>query len=284
MHSAATAKVEVAWCADPSNHAIVITAEERFSGIVNKETAARALECVQRCGFAKLSGLLNDRNGRNALLEASAALRMLLDRDPDSPLLARLRPSKPLDGDPPAASPWPDSFAALLGQGTAQIERPWIGLPGRAMVDMPFASPFNHSLLTRNPLVMPIVASLLGGAEETEGSEAASSSSTSGGGGSSLGVVIEQAAHIMVGPRTGSQQVHTDATHFTSQATDAGVFEDAVALASRASKESSEAKSVFDRLQVHACCTHTRTRPRTLRRREPLLSPLSDTYAVCCCW
>ena len=158
MHSAATAKVEVAWCADPSNHAIVITAEERFTGIVNKETAARALECVQRCGFAKLSGLLNDRNGRNALLEASAALRMLLDRDPDSPLLARLRPSKPLDGDPPAASPWPDSFAALLGQGTAQIERPWIGLPGRAMVDMPFASPFNHSLLTRNPLVMPIVA------------------------------------------------------------------------------------------------------------------------------
>ena len=90
-------------------------------------------------------------------------------------------------------------------------------------------------------------------------------------------MVIEQAAHIMVGPRTGSQQVHTDATHFTSQATDAGVFEDAVALASRASKESSEAKSVFERLQVIVCCAHIHAHAAP---REPFTLPPSDTHAV----
>lgn len=216
MDSAASARLEVSWCASPANHLINVSADERAAGRLTDASHERALECARRCGFVKLASVVSEA----ALRDADAALRALLRDEPDTPLLAPLRPSEPLEDDGEASwfeleyqksknrSSWSSWLSALAARSIAlsllaPSPQPWAGDAGRAMVDMPFAPPFNASSLARPALLMPLVKELLGPRR--------------------LGVVVEQAAYIVVGPRTGAQQMHTDAAHLAALRAGGGV-------------------------------------------------------------
>ena len=263
MHSAASAKLEVAWCASPVNHVVVVNDAERATGRLNADTHSTAIECARRCGFVKVSGAVP----REPLLAAAAGLRAMLRDEPRTPLLAALRPSELLDAASWDAQLW-TWLRSKLPLGTL---RPWEGDTGRAMVDMPFAPPFNASALTRSPLLLPLVEELLGhrppptpAAAAAASSSAPPTPSSSGGGGgggssgsgsgagsSSLGIVIEQAAYIVVGNRTGAQQLHTDASHLTSHATDAGVLHDGPTLLARAAAAEPAVTATMEALRPH---------------------------------
>ena len=212
----------VKWCAEPSNYRIDAGAQDARSKTgmkaAREENLRRALEVFQKCGFVKVKNAV----GVDALQEIRSKLAELLAAAPTTPLLANLRPSLSLDDESPteAVLAWP--IVIWLRSLVGRVARPWQGDSGRMMLDMPFVMPFNSSDVTRSPLLMPLVTKLLGGAD--------------------LGVAIEQAAHIMAGPRTGQQQPHTDAAHFSAAR---GASHDAAALASTASSADVDAKAAL---------------------------------------
>ena len=81
MDGAASARLEVSWCASPANHLINVSADERAAGRLTDASHERALECARRCGFVKLASVVSEA----ALRDADAALRALLrERAPTS--------------------------------------------------------------------------------------------------------------------------------------------------------------------------------------------------------
>ena len=155
----------------------------------------------------------------------------LLAKTPDSALLAELRESQPLEDATvvEGLSSWLRSLQALY---LRRRHKPWLGEHSRAMLDMPFAPPYNSSAVVRAPLVAPLVEMLLGAPR--------------GGG---LGVVVEQAAHIMVGPRTGPQQMHTDAAHYTVVG-EAVAVHPVTSLVEEATAADDAAKAAFDAIRT----------------------------------
>ena len=159
---------------------------------------AAALRTAHRCGFVVLSAAVDPEH----VSAIRRALLKLLADAPDSPLLARLRPSDALP-NATLSETWHSHLASARerlptfagGRGA----RPWLHEAGRAMLDMPFAPPYNASAVV--DAAAPLVDALLGVSDTT-----------------TLGAVVEQAAHIMVGPRTGAQQPHSDAAHASSVA------------------------------------------------------------------
>ena len=105
---------------------------------------ATALRTAHRCGFVVLSAAVDPEH----VSAIRRALLKLLADAPDSPLLARLRPSDALP-NATLSETWQSYVASARerlptfagGRGA----RPWLHEAGRAMLDMPFAPPYNAS-------------------------------------------------------------------------------------------------------------------------------------------
>ena len=152
---------DIIWCADPRNHEVDAAAQD---------AQARALTTFRRCGFAKLRRAIEPE----ALLQAGRYLHGHLRAAPDSPLLAILRPSLPPEEAWPSDS---SSWLASLWPRAAKAT-PWLGSPGRAMLDVPCRHPANASELSNGSAIAPLVRALLGDDATA----------------TSLGVTVEQAA------------------------------------------------------------------------------------------
>ena len=215
------------WCADESNHALDATPKDHAAGKLPRKSVERALDIAQKCGFVKIRQAVDVA----ALDHIHQALMALLAKTPDSALLAELRESQPLEDATvvEGLSSWLRSLQALY---LRRRHKPWLGEHSRAMLDMPFAPPYNSSAVVRAPLVAPLVEMLLGAPR--------------GGG---LGVVVEQAAHIMVGPRTGPQQMHTDAAHYTVVG-EAVAVHPVTSLVEEATAADDAAKAAFDAIRT----------------------------------
>ena len=184
----------VNWCTDVHHHTVYATSAERASGALGSKAREAALRSMRRCGFVKIVDAMDP----DALLAVRDALSKFLRTNPDTPLLAPLRRSAPVANTSAGEqrSAWLAWARALLPATLGgRAPRPWQGEAGRAMVDLPFAPPFNASSVVDAPLLAPLVLELLGADRKS----------------THMGVAVEQAAHIMVGPRTGAQQPHTDA-------------------------------------------------------------------------
>ena len=248
----------VLWCADAQNHEHDATAKG-FS-------QAAVLETAQKCGFVKVLNAVDrealadirvcesDSNpcpspfaspnspcaGHHPASEGAhvrilfwqAELLFFYRAAPNSPLLARLRPSDPVADI--TLTETAKMWLYWIGSYMNIKAEPWNGDVGRAMLDMPFAPPFNATAVTAPPLLMPIVSELLGAATTSGASSA-----------TDLGIALEQAAHIMVGPRTGPQQVHTDASHFSVES-HGRAMHDVPALVSAASASDGSFRAAFE--------------------------------------
>jgi hypothetical protein len=179
----------VSWCALPETHE---------KGLDELEDAITTL---RRCGFLKLRRAVEPEE----LLALRSELRALVESEAGAQLTASLRPSHPLDGE--RGSSWLD--AAMWWH---QEPMPWVGGSGRAMLDMPFAEPFNRSQLVSAAPWMGLVRTWL--ADAADDGQPLDGDQT-------LGVAVEQAAYIAVGPRTGRQQAHSDSPHMSSMASKA---------------------------------------------------------------
>ena len=202
----------VAWCTNSQHHEV--DAHDQVDQVLINVVAA-----MEKCGFVKVKGVVDAK----VLNGMSESLHAFLRAAPETPLLATLRPSLHLDNGEDdgakAAAWWPDT--SWLGYPARRSAEPWLGHSGRAMLDVPFRPPFNSSELLHNPLLARLISVLLG-----------DTSSTGEPTDPSLGVTVEQAAHIIAGPRTGRQQVHVDAPYLRNLLRDAATSTDGLAAGS----------------------------------------------------